>query len=184
MEDPADGKLSTLRPPMNDDCQAADQGPPRAENNGNNFDQAVLNALVEGFQARGDVKERFRALSEYEVARRVGVVHYSYVEFDSSPEREQIRSALQRLQRQGRVQLAASTGRYDTFVPARQTPTPIPPQEPRPSAAPDPTLAPLPTSFEGRLDEIVRLLRSMDARLERIERTPDADNDQHGQTPR
>jgi hypothetical protein len=138
------------------------------------FDAAVFRSLLEGFQARAGMKERFQALSEYEVARRMGAVDCSYVEYDDHPEREKVRSALTRLQRQGRVRAASVVGRYETFVPA-EVPEPAPTPEPAPvppkaGGSSEAAAGPLPTTFEGRLDEIIRLLRSIDAHLGRIER--------------
>lgn len=152
------------------------------------LDLAVLEALVEGFRARAGTKERFQALSEYEVARRVGVVSYSFVEYDSSPERGAIGSALSRLQGRGLVRVASMTGRYETYVPTddgqrhldeqrqappaeRAAPTPRPEPAPQPSVDAAPVRAtPPPTTIDGRMDEMIRLLRSIDERLERIER--------------
>ena len=129
-------------------------------------DAAVLRALVEGYAARSDTKERFRALSEYELARRLGAVDCTYAEYEQSPIREQVRAALGRLQTMGLARAAAVAGRYETFVPVESeavTPATAPPAEP-----------PMPTSFEGQLGEIVRLLRSIDRRLaELADRLPD-----------
>ena len=81
------------------------------------FDLALLEALVLGFRARAGAKERFQALSEYEIARRLGIVEGGYVEYDDSRERERVRAALSRLQRRGMVRVMAVSGRYETFVP-------------------------------------------------------------------
>lgn len=142
------------------------------------FEQAVLDALVEGFVARAGAKERFQALSEYELARRIGIVNYSYVEYDSSPERDALRSALGRLQGRGLVRAASVAGRYETFLPTAEA-TPQGPEAENGSAevpSPPPAElyerpAALPTTFEGRLDEIVRLMRSIDERLRRLEKS-------------
>lgn len=140
------------------------------------LEQAVLDALVEGFAARAGAKERFQALSEYELARRVGIVSYSYVEYDSSPERDALRSALGRLQGRGLVRMASIAGRYETFLPTSEaTRSESPRQAADDAAAPAANSyeqpSDLPTTFEGRLDEIVRLLRSIDERLRRIEQS-------------
>ena len=138
------------------------------------FDDALMESLVEGFRARAGSKERFQALSEYEVARRMGVVDCSYVEYDDHPERERVRSALSRLQHKGRVQVSSMAGRYETFVPAQEpTPWPTPSELPSTPPASRPSQShseAVPASFEGKLDEMIRLLRSIDARLDRIER--------------
>ena len=159
------------------------------------LDLQVLDALVEGFRARAGAKERHQALSEYEVARRVGVVGYSYVEYENSREREAVRSALSRLQRRGLARAVSLSGRYETFVPTERAESEIDvvpeairnavrevagrPDEPAPDAPaaqgstpaePPASEAPLPTTFEGRFDEIIRLLRSIDAHLARITR--------------
>jgi hypothetical protein len=172
------------------------------------FDNKVLAALVDGFRARAGAKERHQALTEYEVARRVGIVEHSYVEYESSGQRAAVRSSLSRLQRQGMARAVAISGRYETFAPSESalvaTPTLVESQgigvtdsrggEPRdssltvavdssaleavgwPRESPPADSAqssdgrPLPTTFEGRLDEMIRLLRSIDHHLERITR--------------
>ena len=154
------------------------------------FDQRVLDALIEGFRARAGAKERFQALSEYEVARRAGVAEHSYAAYEDSSEREQVRASLTRLQQRGQVRPQSTSGRYETFVPVERREG-TPPERSAPSPAPEPLAsaeraengvepalattarqqeAPVPSTFEGRLEEIIRLLRSIDARLERIER--------------
>jgi hypothetical protein len=155
------------------------------------LDSRLLAALVEGFRARAGAKERHQAMSEYEIARRAGVQEYSYVQYEESSERSAVRSALARLQRRGLARSVAVSGRYETFVPAEaalvqaepELPAPEPPTpdlpaleaQPSPVASPPPSVAaeaspPMPTTFEGRLDEMIRLLRSIDERLNRIER--------------
>ena len=167
------------------------------------FDLQVLAALLEGFRARAGAKERHQALTEYEVARRIGIVAMSYVEYENSSEREAVRSSLSRLQRQGMARAVAFSGRYETFVPSEtaleagnspegereETAGPalanVPAQgvttRARSSEVVEDPLAPspgvtqveasLPTTFEGRLDEMIRLLRSIDHHLERITRS-------------
>jgi hypothetical protein len=129
------------------------------------FDLAVLEALVEGFQARSGAKERFQALSEYEIARRAGTVSCSYVEYDSSPERDRVRSALARLERQGLVRAASFSGRYETFMPTERSVAVTPLAAGEEAAASPPAAVPI--ALEQRLDEIIRLLRSIDERLAR-----------------
>ncbi len=77
----------------------------------------ILRALVEGHQARDGLKERNRALSEYEIARRAGYTNFSYVEFSTTRERHQVRAALDELERDGWVTQFQRAGRYETFVP-------------------------------------------------------------------
>ncbi len=139
------------------------------------FDVAVLQAVLEGARGRAGVKERLQALTEYEIARRVGIVAYSYVEFANSPEREALRTSLSRLQRHGLVQVASFSGKYEQFQPTERTESALTPHSVPP---PGPALessaeVSLPTTFEGKLDEIIHLLRSIDARLERSEQRRD-----------
>jgi hypothetical protein len=149
------------------------------------LDERLLVALIEGFRARAGAKERHQAMSEYESARRAGVQEYSYVQYEESAERSAVRSALARLQRRSLARSVGVSGRYETFVPAEAALEQAEPPVPEPSAAvapaeasPVPEAAPsssepapaMPTTFEGRLDEMIRLLRSIDERLNRIER--------------
>ncbi|MBI4494416.1 MAG: hypothetical protein HY690_16660 [Chloroflexi bacterium] len=141
----------------------------------------VLAALVTGYQAREGMKERFRSLSEYEIARRLGVTAYSYVEFDASPERTEVRGALDALLQQGLVSFVRSSGRYDAFEPtpsgmasvsleptaggsSASVPLP-PPPELEPATGEEERLLPY-AGLERRLDEIIRLLRSIERKLE------------------
>ncbi len=150
------------------------------------FDLKVLEALLEGFRARTGAKERHQALSEYELARRVGMVIAGYVEYETSPEREILRAALGRLQRQGMIHSASVSGRYETFLPASGIEDRLQPgAEDASDGGPEPDRAdaasavaaepaperPMPSTFEGRLDEIIRLLRSIDEHLARITRS-------------
>lgn len=142
----------------------------------NDFESRVLEALVTGYLARQGTKERFRSLTEYEIARRMGIVSYSYVEYDTSPERPEVRAALGLLQQKGLVSLARSAGRYDAFVPTEsgtaavarplsqpEASTSAAPQTPAPGAAVDPALF---QRLEARLDEIIRLLRAIERHLQ------------------
>jgi len=81
------------------------------------FTAHVLRHLVEGHQARAGMKERNRALTEYEIARRAGFTEFSYVEFSTTAERERVRDALDLLEREGWITQSQPAGRYDTFVP-------------------------------------------------------------------
>jgi hypothetical protein len=81
------------------------------------FTAHILRVLVEGHEARAGMKERNRALTEYEIARRAGYTSYSYVEFSTTRERDQVRGALDELESGGWVAQWDRAGRYDTFVP-------------------------------------------------------------------
>jgi hypothetical protein len=139
------------------------------------LEQLVLVALVQAYEARAGVKERMRSISEYEIARRVGMADYSYAEYADSEERDVVQGALSRLQARGLVRLASVAGRYETFEPSAAAMAGL-----RTAAVPDagqPVTAveETPTAglgaglemgrVEQRLDEIVRLLRSIDAHL-------------------
>lgn len=126
------------------------------------FDRRVLLALAEGFRARAGTKERFRSLSEYEIARRLGIDKYTYVSYDQSLERESVAGALARLQRRGLAQLASASGRYSTFSP---TPAGETAASPEPELAASASPRPDQRSLADQLDEIIRLLRRIDQRL-------------------
>ena len=135
---------------------------------------------MEGFRARAGAKERHQALSEYEVARRVGFGWYSYAEYETSPERERVRVSLSRLQRRGMVRSTATSGRYETFVPVDSAIPHAASNETGPGETADaPGNAPsgaaaypsAHTTIEGRMDEMIRLLRSIDNHLARITRS-------------
>ena len=81
------------------------------------FTAHILRSLVEGHQARAGMKERNRALTEYEIARRAGFTEFSYVEFSTTRDRDQVRDALDALEREGWVSQWQRAGRYDTYVP-------------------------------------------------------------------
>src|SRR3954447_24072513 len=81
------------------------------------FTAQILRHLVEGHEARAGMKERNRALTEYEIARRAGFTDFSYVEFSTTPERDRVRDALDLLEREGWITQSQPAGRYDTFVP-------------------------------------------------------------------
>jgi hypothetical protein len=90
-----------------------------ADSNGimDEFTERILQALVGGYQAREGLKDRNRALTEYEIARRAGYTEFSYVEFSTTAEREQVRAALDELERGGWVSQWQRAGKYDSFVP-------------------------------------------------------------------
>ena len=143
----------------------------------------VLVALVEGYEARAGLKDRNRALTEYEIARRTGYTHFSYVEFSTTAERDQVRAVLEELERGGWVSQWQRAGRYDSFVPTElgmrrastlgvvgRAQTAVEPaalgaagEPPLPTAAPDAAAAL--GRIVQQLDEILALLRAIDARL-------------------
>jgi hypothetical protein len=154
------------------------------------FTATILRHLVEGHQARAGMKERNRALTEYEIARRAGYTEFSYVEFSTTRERDQVRDALDELEREGWVIQSQRAGRYDTYVPTElgvrrattlsltrdvdATAEPMasaagpPPlssaREPGgPTLAPDAAL----NRLVQQLDEALALLRAIDAKLGR-----------------
>jgi hypothetical protein len=81
------------------------------------FSERILVALVEGYNARDGMKDRNRALTEYEIARRAGFTGFSYVEFSVAPERDQVRAVLDELSRGGLIREWARAGRYDSYIP-------------------------------------------------------------------
>jgi len=154
------------------------------------FTTHILRSLVAGFEARAGLKDRNRALTEFEIARRAGYTEFSYVEFSNSPERDQVRGALDELERDGWVSQWQRAGRYDSYVPTElgirrastldlvregrggDEPAERPP--PGPSAGPADTgsLAPMEpgvalTRLVQQLDEALALLRAIDAKLGR-----------------
>ena len=54
----------------------------------------VLTALVEGYKAREGMKDRIRALNEWEIARRAGLTDVSYAEFFEHPSRDSVAQAV------------------------------------------------------------------------------------------
>lgn len=143
------------------------------------LDRRVLRALCEGFRARAGAKERHQSLSEYEIARRLGVDAYSYAQYDECPERAVVRASLARLQGRGQARATAISGKYETFVPSEQLAAELreeagaagtsPAEAPPTAAAASMPGDPVPATIDGRLDEVVRLLRSIDQRLARLE---------------
>jgi hypothetical protein len=153
------------------------------------FTAHVLRHLVEGHQARAGMKERNRALTEYEIARRAGFTDFSYVEFSTTLERDRVRDALDVLEREGWITQSQPAGRYDTFVPTELgvrrantlgitrdlealdfgAPLSAPAAE---ASAPPGALPPLAaevalTRVVQQLDEALTLLRAIDAKLGR-----------------
>ena len=133
------------------------------------YTSQVLTALVEGYRAREGMKPRARCLSEYELARRLGVTQYSYAQFEASAERAQLLQALGELLRQRLIVRAGASGRYDTFVPADE-PQPTPPA--LAAGPPFDADAPLPERTVALLEQVTRqlgealeVLRSIDRKL-------------------
>lgn len=152
------------------------------------FTAHILRSLVEGHEARAGMKERSRALTEYEIARRAGFTDFSYVEFSTTRERDQVRDALDDLESEGWIAQWQRVGRYDTYVPTdlgarraksgshARTSVPedglataadaasAPPREVVGAAlAPEAAL----NRLVQQLDEVLLLLRAIDARLGR-----------------
>ncbi len=130
----------------------------------------VLSAVVEGYRARAGMKDRLRALNEWEIARRSGSTSLSYAEYMGDPTRDDLIVVLSELERLGFVSAWHRGGGYDTFVPTdrggsrfdapeKNASTEIDGSQNLPTTASDPVLE--------RLDEIIRLLQSIDSRLPR-----------------
>ena len=131
----------------------------------------VLVAVVEGYRAREGMKDRIRALNEWEIARRSGSSSLSHAEYMRDPARDNIMSVLAELERLGLVSTWERGPSYDTFVPterggaaagARDGADQTVPRAAEPgerAAASDPVVE--------RLDEIIRILRAIDSRLTR-----------------
>lgn len=130
-----------------------------AEQRLTDFENQVLVALVEGHAARAGLKDRMRALNEWEIARRSGFTDISYAGYAEHPTRAKVASALMALQRSGLVSVWDRGVQYDSFVPtatgARSVVGEAKPVSP--TASVDPILQ--------RLDEILRVLRSIDHKL-------------------
>jgi hypothetical protein len=140
------------------------------------FERTLLVALVEGYAAREGLKDRIRALNEWEIARRSGCVDVSYAQYLEHPARDVVMAGLMALQRLGFVAVWERGVKYDTFVPTDQGATVAVGVVERPPAA-EATAAspaagadqPLAGGFSDlileRLDQIIHLLRSIDAKL-------------------
>jgi len=133
----------------------------------------VLVALVGGYRAREGMKDRIRALNEWEIARRAGLTDVSYAEFYEHPSRDQVSQALSVLQRMGLASVWERGIKYDTFIPTGRADLIVPAEGSEVAASPahgDSGSAPVQVGAEAdpvlaRLDEIIRLLRSVDAKL-------------------
>jgi hypothetical protein len=144
------------------------------------FTAQILRHLVEGHEARAGMKERNRALTEYEIARRAGYTDFSYVEFSTTRERDQVRDALDELEREGWItQLPTELGvrRANTLSITRDLDAPSAPPMPTVASPPpshlssggSPALAPdaALNRLVQQLDEALALLRAIDAKLGR-----------------
>jgi hypothetical protein len=128
------------------------------------YGERVLSALAEGYRAREGMKEKWRALNEYEIARRIGVTQYTYAGFDTSPERIELRNTLDQLLRQGLVEISGASGRYDTFAPVEQ------PERPQSEAleavvGQDQSTTEVLERISQQLDDALLVLRSIDRKL-------------------
>jgi hypothetical protein len=140
------------------------------------FESQVLRALVEGYTAREGTKDRIRALNEWEIARRSGATDLSYAAFQGHPARAGLGAALSTLERLGLVAVWERGANYDSFVPTPDGSQCVVGVRPRAAAGPQsgheaeagprPDIDPPGTDLiVERLDEILHLLRSIDARL-------------------
>lgn len=137
------------------------------------FEDEILGALVEGFAARAGMKERLQALTEWEIARRSGYTDASYAEYARHPAREKLTRTLGVLESAGLISVWARGTLYDSFVP---TEAGIASAEPSVRSSEEATRHSVPSTQHSppdlqasnvveRLDEIIRLLKSIDARL-------------------
>jgi len=130
--------------------------------------QRVLLAVVEGYRAREGMKDRIRALNEWEIARRADGTALSYAEFTHDPSRGELVRVLGELQQLGLISTWERGIHYDTFIP-----TPRGDQVVSTPGAEDQVPTGAPTAERGaiadpvceRLDEIIELLRSIRDRL-------------------
>src|SRR5438105_310306 len=63
------------------------------------------------------MKDRIRALNEWEIARRAGHTTLSYAQYSQDPSRGGLVQALALLERRGLVSIWERGNNYDTFVP-------------------------------------------------------------------
>jgi len=129
----------------------------------------VLVAIVEGYRARDGMKDRIRALNEWEIARRAGDTSLSYAEFTQDAAREDLVRVLGELQRLGLVSTWERGAHYDTFVPTQAGDRVVDPPGGI-AARSSPELVPTGVAASAdpvveRLDEIIRLLKSIQDRL-------------------
>jgi len=131
----------------------------------------VLVAIVEGYRAREGMKDRIRALNEWEIARRAGGTTLSYAEFTQDAAREDLVRVLGELQGLGLVSIWERGVHYDTFIPTQDGDRLVDLSKTNDAAASTALrsagLADLPAAdpVVERLDEIIRLLNSIQDRL-------------------
>lgn len=137
------------------------------------FQTQVLVALVDGYLAREGMKDRIRALNEWEIARRSGITDISYAGYLEHPTRDKVAGALMALQRLGFVAVWERGAKYDTFVPTTGGTLLVGADQSSEGEqrSAETAAAPLTTSgaeadrIVERLDEIIRLLRSLESKL-------------------
>ena len=132
----------------------------------------VLVAVVEGYRAREGMKDRIRALNEWEIARRCGSTTLSYAEYMGDPSRDGLIAVLSQLQRLRLVSTWERGLNYDTFVPTDRggmtmgAPNGEGERMQEATGASDAESAsPGAGAVIERLDEIIRLLRAIESRL-------------------
>jgi hypothetical protein len=123
------------------------------------FQRQLLLALVEGYEARAGMKDRIRALNEWEIARRSGYTEISYAQYLEHPARDVVMEGLMALQRFGLVDIWERGVKYDTFVPTASG-TAAAGLGDRGQVTGDKDDA-----IIERLDQIIRLLKSVEAKL-------------------
>lgn len=130
------------------------------------FENQVLVALVEGHAARTGLKERMRALNEWEIARRSGFTDISYAAYAEHPTRAKVASALSALQRNGLISLWDRGVQYDSFVPTAAGARSVSGEDDPVSRGPgEPAPAALSPEILQRLDQILQVLHSIDHKL-------------------
>lgn len=137
------------------------------------FQAKVLIALVEGYLAREGMKDRIRALNEWEIARRSGITDISYAGYLEHPTRDKVAGALMALQRLGFVAVWERGVKYDTFVPTASGTMLVAADRDSEGeqCSAEPAVEPLRRTgaetdrIVERLDEIIRLLRSLETKL-------------------
>jgi hypothetical protein len=136
------------------------------------FEAHLLSSIVEGYLAREGMKDRIRALNEWEIARRSGTSEDSYAQYEMAPGRDRVRTALAELERQGLISVWERGIKYDSFVPTaegtlRVHPVEMPRERVQPVAEQRAREAPGGDPVIERLDEVIRLLRSIESKLGR-----------------
>lgn len=131
----------------------------------------VLVALVEGYRAREGMKERIRALNDWEIARRSGSTALSYAEYMRDPSRDGLIHVLSELQRLGLVSTWDRGANFDTFVPTPSGNSTVDSQAAEAGPVEQSERAGAQLALDSgdpvieRLDAIIHLLRSIDGKL-------------------